>query len=119
MTSQTDSVHLWEHLSVQPVQFTKMLNCQRLLKGRLARHLCSLKACSCAVPSVEQARPVGVYAVYAQETDPPEGEEAVGWMLLNNQPVTNAVQAATILRWYTWHEYHKVLKSAAKLKVIG
>jgi len=40
-----------------------------------------LKGAVALSPSVEQARPVGVYAVYAQETDPPEGEE-VGWMLL-------------------------------------
>jgi len=41
-------------------------------------------------------------------------------MLLTTEPVTNAVQAATIALVYCWHvEYHKVLKSAAKLKVIG
>jgi len=85
--SLTDSVHLWEHLSVQPVQFYQDVELPETAKGRLARHLWQyvLKACSCAVP-VEQARPVGVYAVYAQETDPPEGEEAVyGCYLQLNQ----------------------------------
>lgn len=41
-------------------------------------------------------------------------------MLLTTEPVTNAVQAAKILRWYTyrWHveEYHKVLKSGCKVE---
>jgi len=67
--------------------------------------------------SVEQARPVGVYAVYAQETDPPEGEEAVGWMLLTTEPVTNAVQAATILRWYTLAGMWKnIIKFSSRLQ---
>ncbi len=39
-------------------------------------------------------------------------------MLLTTETVTNAAQAATILRWYTyrWHveEYHKILKSGCK-----
>ena len=62
--------------------------------------------------------PFKVYAVYALEIDPPEGEEAVCWMLLTTEPVTTASVAATILRWYTyrWHveEYHKILKSGCQ-----
>lgn len=56
-----------------------------------------------------------VYAVYACEIHPPEGEEAISWTLLTTEKVSNAVEAATILRWYTYRlhveEYHKILKS--------
>ncbi len=59
-----------------------------------------------------------VYAVYALEIDPPEGEEAVSWMLLTTEAVTSSADAAKILRWYTyrWHieEYYKILKSGCK-----
>ncbi len=59
-----------------------------------------------------------VYGVYAGEIDPPEGCEAVEWMLLTTEPVTNGEQAQTILRWYTYRwrieEYHKILKSGCK-----
>lgn len=62
--------------------------------------------------------PFRVYAVYAQEIEPPEGEEAVSWMLLTTESVTTADVAATILRWYTYRwrveEYHKILKSGCK-----
>jgi hypothetical protein len=62
--------------------------------------------------------PFEVYAVYAQEIGPPEGEEAVSWMLLTTEAVTNAELAVTILRWYTyrWHveEDHKMLKSGCQ-----
>ena len=59
-----------------------------------------------------------VYGVYAVEIDPPEGCEAVEWMILTTEPVTNGEQAQTILRWYTYRwrieEYHKILKSGCK-----
>lgn len=59
-----------------------------------------------------------VYGVYAVEIDPPEGCEAIEWMILTTEPVTNGEQAQTILRWYTYRwrieEYHKILKSGCK-----
>jgi len=97
-----------------------MLNCQRL-KGRLARHLWQyvLKACSCAVPSVEQARPVGVYAVYAQETDHQREKRQLAGCY-TTEPVTNAVQATIALVYLRWHVKNIIkFSSAAKLKVIG
>lgn len=65
-----------------------------------------------------------VYALYAQEIDPPEGEQAVCWMLLTTETVTNAAQAATMLCAGTLTD--GMLKSITKssnqavlLKVIG
>lgn len=62
--------------------------------------------------------PFQVYAVYAEEIAPPEGEEAVSWMLLTTEKVTTQTEAAAIVRWYTyrWHieEYHKVIKSGCQ-----
>lgn len=67
---------------------------------------------------LDNQNPFEVYAIYAREIEPPEGEEAVSWMLLTTETVTNAKEAATILRWYTyrWHveEYHKILKSGCQ-----
>lgn len=67
---------------------------------------------------LESQKPFEVYAVYAEEIDPPEGEEAVSWMLLTTESVTTPKEAATILRWYTYRwrveEYHKILKSGCK-----
>jgi len=54
---------------------------------------------------------------YAVEMDPPEGEEALAWMLLTTEPVTHEGQATTIRYTYRWRvEYHKIL-SALRLKV--
>ena len=65
-----------------------------------------------------EASELKVYAVYAHEMDPPEGEEPVSWMLLTSEAVTHLDAAQTILRWYTYRwrveEYHKVLKSGTQ-----
>lgn len=87
-------------------------------KANLAIRFCPVQLRS--PRRLDNQNPIEVYAVYAVEIDPPEGEEAVSWMLLTTEPVTNAELAATILRWYTyrWHveEYHKILKSGCKVE---
>ncbi|WP_293087470.1 IS4 family transposase [Moorena sp. SIO4A1] len=59
-----------------------------------------------------------MYAVHAQEIEPPENSEPVSWMLLTTEEVSTPSQAAQILRWYTFRwrveEYHKILKSGCK-----
>lgn len=66
----------------------------------------------------DNQEPFQVFAVYAEEINPPSGEEAVSWMLLTTEKVTTVAEATTILRWYTyrWHveEYHKILKSGCQ-----
>jgi hypothetical protein len=46
------------------------------------------------LPSVEVA------AVYAQEVAPPQGEEAVAWLLLTSLPVVDCASACTVVHWY-------------------
>lgn len=115
------TTHLWEHLSTQPIQFYQEV--QLLETAKRSARTASLAVRFCPVQlrtprRLENLDPFGVYAVCAQEIDPPEGEEAVSWMLLTTECVTTADVAATILRWYTyrWHveEYHKILKSGCK-----
>ena len=42
---------------------------------------------------------IEMYAIYALENDPPEGEDAIEWMLLTNQPITNLMEACEWVRW--------------------
>lgn len=46
------------------------------------------------LPSVEVA------AVYAQEVAPPQGEEAVAWLLLTSLPVVDFASACPAVQWY-------------------
>jgi hypothetical protein len=67
------------------------------------------------------ARPtLTVQVVEVIEPDPPDGEEAVHWLLITSLPVTTLEQAHQIVAWYTYRwlieRFHYVLKSGCKLE---
>jgi hypothetical protein len=61
------------------------------------------------------------YAVWAKETEAPEGVEPLEWMLLTNVPVESFEQALERVHWYKlrWHieSFHKVLKSGCNIEL--
>ena len=71
-----------------------------------------------------QAKPhlksLTLWAVLAQEIDPPEDVEAISWMLLTTCPVLHFEQAMEKITWYIrrwWIEvYHRTLKSGCKIE---
>ena len=58
---------------------------------------------------------VSLWAVWAHEPNPPEGVEAIDWMLLSNHPITSGEEAWERVQWYRcrWgiEEWHRVLKT--------
>lgn len=63
---------------------------------------------------------VTVWAVWAIETRPPPGVEAVEWLLLTTVPITSTADALERLEWYAarWgiEVWHKVLKSGCHIE---
>jgi hypothetical protein len=63
---------------------------------------------------------IQMYAIYVSEKHPPEGEDAVEWMLISNQPVTTFDEACERIRWYSFRwrieMYFKVLKSGFRVE---
>lgn len=63
---------------------------------------------------------ITVWAVWAIETAPPPGVEAVEWLLLTTVPITTTDEALSILAWYAvrWgiEVWHKVLKSGCRIE---
>lgn len=64
--------------------------------------------------------PISVKVIGATESAPPEGQDAISWVLLTNLPVPDFDSAAEKIRWYgqrfgieTWH---KVLKSGCQVE---
>ena len=59
-------------------------------------------------------------AVYLCETNPPEDEDPLNWMLLTSLPVDSIDGALTIAKWYgmRWEieHFHKVLKSGCRVE---
>ena len=70
-------------------------------------------------PHGKQGPSIALYAVYVREIDPPQGVEALSWMLLSTRKVSKAKQAMTLIRWYSvrWQieVFFKVLKTSCRI----
>jgi hypothetical protein len=64
--------------------------------------------------------PIRVNVIAATESAPPEGQEAISWVLLTNLPVPDFKSAAEKVQWYgrRWgiETWHKVLKSGCRVE---
>jgi len=64
--------------------------------------------------------PVTVSAVYAQWPTPPEGEEAVEWVLRTRLPVTDFPRACLVVQWYRCRRamalFFRVLKRGGQIE---
>lgn len=125
---------LWAHMSQQPEtgsytieipQRSKAKHC----KGREARSATLTVRFSSFrlnpprnnIKHGEEHLPdIDMNAVYVLETDPPEAEESIEWMLLTNLPVTSFDEAYQKVQWYSlrWRieMYFKVLKSGFQVE---
>jgi hypothetical protein len=67
-----------------------------------------------------QRQTLTIQVVEVIEPIPPEGQEAVHWLLLTSLPVTNLEQAHQMVEWYSYRwlieRFHYVLKSGCKLE---
>lgn len=118
-----DTRHLWDYMEAAVIGFEVEIEVAATEEqpARNANLAVRFEPVSLKAPErLDNKEPFQLYAVYATETNPPEGARAVSWMLLTTEPVTSAVQASQILRWYSyrWHieEYHKILKSGCKVE---
>lgn len=118
-----DPHRLWEKLETQSVaaHYEVEVSGTKLRTARTATLAIRFCPVQLRAPArLGQDKPLRVYAVYAHEVEPPEGESPVSWMLLTGETVTTVEQAQTILRWYSYRwrveEYHKVLKSGCQVE---
>ena len=116
--------YLWDYLSKQPVQFEHEIELPKNHKRKKRTATLAIRFCPVKLRSPQRLKETycfNIYAVYAEEIEPPEGEEAISWMLLTTENVATNSDALTILQWYTYRwlieEYHKILKSGCLQKV--
>lgn len=61
-----------------------------------------------------------LYLVEAVERDPPQGEQAIRWLLMTTEPIDTADEVLRIVEWYRrrWmiEEYFKALKSGCRIE---
>jgi Transposase DNA-binding len=120
---EPENRHLWEYLSTQPIQIYQEVELSATAKRTARTALLAVRFCPIQLRSprrLNNQNPLKIYAVYAQEIEPIDQGEAVCWMLLTTEKVSDCAVAATILRWYTYRwrieEYHKILKSGCKVE---
>lgn len=127
--TEKDVEKLWAYMSKQPEAGNYILEVQQRskrkhTKERVARTaMVSVRFSSFTLSpprrnirlSTENLPDIEMYAVYVLETNPPDGEEAIEWMLLTNLPVRSYEDAYEKVLWYClrWRieMYFKVLKS--------
>ena len=123
---------LWQRLRRQPARFvqTVEVGAQRSPSNRLKRspRLAQVTVRYASVvlpppkndPRTARQPPIRAWAVYVLEEDPPEGEEALEWMLLTSEPVQSDADAKRCLDWYrrrwTVEEWHRALKEGCQVE---
>ena len=97
--------YLWDYVEKQPVQFKQEIELPKNHQRKKRTVTLAIKFSPVKLRSpqrLKSTKSFDIYAVYAEEIEPPEGEEAISWMLLTTENVTTDSDALTILRWYTY-----------------
>jgi hypothetical protein len=120
---QQEHGYLWERMVAQPVSGIKEVRLPRRASraARVARLEVRFSAVELRCPRNGPRMPnVRLWAVWARESQPPRGQEAVEWMLLTTLPVESFEAACEKLDWYTkrWgiEVFHRTLKSGCQIE---
>jgi hypothetical protein len=118
-----DQGHLWEMLNRQAVSGIQEVRIPR--RGNRAARVAQLEIRFAKVslkppPRKKNLPDLNIWAVLAQEINPPKGVDPLEWMLLTTMEVNTFDQAVEKLSWYTvrWgiEVYHRTLKSGCKIE---
>ncbi len=119
-----ESAKLWQTLTQAPALGT--LEVEVKARPNRAARLAHVTVRATTVSLEPPARPgyrlpeIAVNAVLAREDSPPQGTEALEWLLLTRLPVSAFEQAATIVAWYAvrWciEVYFQVLKNGCQIE---
>jgi hypothetical protein len=117
--------YLWSFLESQPVAGQLTITVPRKDKQPARQAELSVRYAEVTLhpphrPKPVELAPITLWAVLACEDHPPEGVEAVSWLLLTSIPVSNLQEACERTQWYScrWliEIYHKILKSGCRVE---
>jgi hypothetical protein len=117
--------YLWSFMEIQPVAGQLTITVPR--KGEQPARQTELSIRYAAVrlhppwrPKPVKLAPITLWAVLAHEDHPPEGVEAVSWLLLTSTSVDSLQEACERIQWYScrWliEIFHKILKSGCRVE---
>lgn len=120
-----EETYLWAAMATAPLAATVTLKLGK--RGQQLARLATVRVRWRSVtlwPPTSRAKDklpsVTVWAVWAVETQPPEGVEPVEWLLLTTVPISTTDEALERLSWYAcrWgiEVWHKILKSGCRIE---
>lgn len=114
---------LFKHLRRRPQAGTYTVRVPRHENQRAREATLSVRfaAVSFSAPKHHSQRPpLGLWAVWAEEINPPRGVQPIRWCLLTTVPVLTLADAIERIQWYVkrWiiEEFHRVLKSGCQVE---
>lgn len=120
---QSAEPKLWPHLAAQEAAATLLVQVPRQpgQPSRTARLTIRFGPATLTAPTLKEHKlPLQLWAVQAQEEQPPAGQKTIVWRLLTTLPVNNAAEAVEKVHWYCqrWQieVFHKVLKSGCRIE---
>jgi hypothetical protein len=122
VSTEAGRLPLWEHMQALPVagQVSVEIPRRGQHKGRVAQLAVRFGGVRIDPPKGTADAPIDLWAVYLHEEDPPEGSQAVEWMLLTNVATTSVEDALERARWYAarWgiEVFHRTLKTGCQLE---
>ena len=120
-----DEAHalLWDTLTQQALLGTREILIPPSEKRPARQATLAVRSAKVTLQPPHRSRhlaPVGVWAVLAQEVNPPPEVEALEWMLLTTVAVSHKEDAFERLNWYArrWgiEVYHRILKSGCRVE---
>lgn len=117
--------YLWSFLESQPVAGQLTITVPRKGKQPARQAELSIRYAKVTLhppwrPKPVELAPITLWAVLAHEDHPPEGVEAVSWLLLTSTPVNSFQEACERIQWYScrWliEIFHKILKSGCRVE---
>lgn len=117
--------YLWDYVRSQKISGSYIVEVPRkgsqpARQAELTIRFAEVKLKSPARRSKKKTKVIGVWAVLAEEKNPPPDVEPICWLLLTTLAVTTLEQAIEKIRWYLirWQIelFHKVLKSGCRVE---
>ena len=118
---EEDVQKLWPYMESHRSSFEIELEIPRKAKqpARTSQARVTYAPVTLKAPSQKQGDSVELYAVYVRELDPPEGVEAVSWMLLTTRRIRKPKQGLMLIKWYAarWsiEIFFKTLKTSCRI----
>ncbi len=115
--------HLWSFLENQPLSTTLEVTVPRKNNKKERTAIVELRFTSVTLnppANKPDSKPISLYAIYLNESNPPATEEPISWLLLTTLPVLSLEDALLYTDFYaarfSIEIFHKILKSGCNIE---